>query len=99
MNYKAIIQNLLMIAIPYIKELIESKVVPYLIRRSYEIFDSKSNRMIEKLTTLVTKIEATADETKRKRHLEGFKLGVETIEVIGKKLLEASEVLRMEIDG
>lgn len=97
MKFKEIITALLSAALPYIKELIESKVVPALIRKSYEMFDNRANKVIQKLTDLVEKIRETQDEEKKERHLEGFKLGVDTIEVIGKKLLEAAKILREEI--
>lgn len=97
MKFKDIIAALLSAALPYIKELIESKVVPALIRKSYEMFDSRANKVIKKLTDLVEKIHLTSDEDKKQRHLEGFKLGVDTIEVIGNKLLEAAKILRAEI--
>jgi hypothetical protein len=97
MNYKEIIKNLLMLALPYIKKLIESQVVPFLIRRSYEIFDNKANHMIEKLAALMEKIKNTNDIEKQKHHIEGFKLGIATIKVIGQKLVDASVTLEKEV--
>lgn len=97
MKFKEIITALLSVAIPYLKKLIESKVVPILVRKSYELFDKRANNVIKKLTKLLEKIKTTEDTEKKQRHLEGFKLGVNTIEVIGRKLVEAGGVLKGEL--
>lgn len=84
--------------LPYIKEFIESKVVPALVRKTYQKFDDYSNKMIEKLTDLVEKIKSTDDEKKRIRHLEGFELGISTLKVIAEKLNQACDVLINEVN-
>ena len=48
-----ILANLLIIAIPFIKKLIESKVVPIIKRKAYERLDDFSNDRIEDLTELL----------------------------------------------
>lgn len=97
MNFKELVQPLLELAIPYLKEFIDSIVVPKIVRKSYEKFDDYSNKMIEKLSDLVEKIKNTNDEEKRKRHLEGFELGLKTLRVIAEKLLKACDILDKEV--
>lgn len=94
MKFKSIIVKILAFALPYIKELIESKVVPALKRRAYEHLDEFASDRIQDLTDLYEKIQTTENATKKEAHLEGFKLGVEAIGAIGKKLVEASECLK-----
>lgn len=97
MKFKELIQPLLEVAMPCIKELIQSVIVPKIIRNSYEKFDDYSNIMIEKLTDLVDKIRNTEDEEKRKRHIEGFELGLKTLRVIAQKLEKACDILDKEV--
>lgn len=97
MDFKKLIQPLLAMVLPLIKEFIESKVVPALIRKTYQKFDDYSNKMIEKLTDLVEKIKNTEDEKKRKRHLDGFELGLKTLRVIADKLTQACNILDKEV--
>ncbi len=97
MKFKEIITVLLGFVLPYIEELIKSKVIPAIIRKSYETFDNKANNIIKKLVALLEKIKATDDINKKNRHLEGFTLGVKTIKAIGEKLIKAAEVLEEEL--
>ena len=97
MNFKELLQPILQLALPYIKEFIDSVVVPKIIRKSYEKFDDYSNKMIEKLSDLVEKIHNTDDEAKRKRHLEGFEIGLKTLRAIAEKLIKACDILDNEI--
>lgn len=81
-----VLKNLLLFAIPFIKELIESKVVPTLKRKAYERLDDFTNDRIEDLAVLVDKINATNDPIKKKAHIEGLKLGVATLKAIAEKI-------------
>lgn len=92
-----ILANLLIIAIPFIKKLIESKVVPIIKRKAYERLDDFSNDRIEDLTELLAKIKNSDDDVKKEAHLEGFKLGVDTLGAIGEKLVKASSTLKAEV--
>lgn len=84
-----VLKNLLMLVIPFIKSLIESKVVPTLKRKAYERLDDFTNDRIEDLGTLVDKIKATDNETKKQAHLEGLRLGTSTLKAIAEKLTVA----------
>ena len=84
-----VLKNLLLLATPFIKDLIESKVVPKLKRKAYERLDDFTNDRIEDLGLLVDKINATDDEVKKQAHLEGLRLGVATLKAIAKKLAVA----------
>lgn len=97
MNFKALLSELLAFALPYLKKLIESKIVPALKRKAYERLDDFASDRIEDLSELLEKIKKTDNEEKKKRHLEGFKLGVEALTAIGEKLQKAGELLAKEI--
>lgn len=90
-----VLKKILLLAIPFIKELIESKVVPALKRKTYERLDDFTNDRIEDLAHLVDKIKTEENETKRTAHLEGFRLGVKTLRTIGKKLIQACDELEV----
>jgi len=97
MNWKTILTKAVTWAWPFIQKMIESKVIPAAIRKMYEFFDTQATYIIEKLGELLEKIKATENPTKKAAHLEGFKLGIATIEAVGKKLLEAAEILGKEV--
>ena len=83
--------------LPLIKELVENKIIPAIIKRSYEAFDKKANDVIENLNDLLEKIKSTDDPEKRNRHLQGFKLGIAIIEAVGNKLTQAAKLLNKEV--
>lgn len=85
------IRNLLVFAIPFIQKLIASTVVPKIKRKAYEHLDDYVNDRIEDLVTLVNKIKSTDNEIKKQAHLEGLRLGVDTLRAIGKKLISACD--------
>lgn len=97
MNFKKLLSELLAFALPYLKKLIESKIVPALKRKAYQRLDDFANDRIEDLSELLEKIKKTDNEEKKKRHLEGFRLGVEALIAIGEKLQKAGELLAKEI--
>lgn len=97
MKFKELIEPLLSMVVPLIKEFVESKIIPALIRNTYEKFDDAANKMIEKLSDLVDKIQSTNDEQKRERHLKGFELGIKTLRVISEKLTQACDILENEV--
>ena len=94
-----ILKAILTMALPHIKELVESKVVPVLKRKAYERLDDCASDRIEDLTGLYEKILKTENSAKKEAHLEGFKLGVEAICAIGKKLVDAGEVLKGQLEA
>ena len=85
------IQLLLTCVLPFIKELVESKVVPTIKRKAYERLDDFVNDRIEDAATLVDKIYNEKNEIKKQAHLDGLRLGVATLRAIGEKLLKACE--------
>ncbi|MCD8377229.1 MAG: hypothetical protein LUB59_00410 [Candidatus Gastranaerophilales bacterium] len=96
---KTVLTNILTMAIPYIKQLITSKVVPALKRKAYERLDDFTSDRIEDLYELLEKINTEQNETKKTAHLEGFKLGLATLKAIAGKITEACAVLENAIGG
>ena len=94
MNIKEILAKIIMAVLPYIKELIVSEVVPRLQRKAYQRLDDFVNDRVESLEELLYKIKNTEDDIKRKAHLEGFKLGISTLQAISIKLNDACNVLQ-----
>lgn len=84
------IKFILSLTIPYIKELIESKVVPTLKRKAYEKIDTKVDNLIKDLVQNVSKIATEENESKKKAYIEGTKLGVATLKAIAEKLNKAA---------
>jgi len=97
MNWKTILTKAVTWAWPFIQKMIESKVIPAAIRKMYEFFDVQKNYIVEKLFELFEKWEATLDPIKKAAHLEGLKLGIATIEAIGKSLVEVAEILNKKV--
>ncbi len=98
-NLIRILKEILAISTPAIQNLIESSIVPILKRKTYERLDDFVNDRIEDLSELFTKIKNTENEAKRKAHIEGFKLGLETLEAIGNKLIKAAKTLKEELNS
>lgn len=91
MDFKEILAVILQITLPFIKELIESKVVPFLKRKAYERVDNKVNDLIKDLAQNASKIKDEKDETKKFAYIEGTKLGIETLRAIANKLDSAAD--------
>lgn len=91
MNLVEIIKALIVITLPYIKELIDSKVVPFIKRRAYERVDYRVNKLITDLAQNASKIKTEENEVKRLAYIEGTKLGIETIRAIADKLDQAAD--------
>lgn len=91
MELKEIISALLAITLPLIKQLIESKVVPFLKRRAYERVDYRVNKLITDLAQNAAKIKNETNEAKKLAYIEGTKLGLETIRAIADKLDQAAD--------
>lgn len=92
MNKKLLelIASILTITLPFIKNLIESKVVPYLKRKAYEKVDGKVDDLIKDLAQNASKIAEETNEVKKLAYFEGTKLGVDTIRAIAQKLNKAA---------
>lgn len=91
MDLKEAIKIILAMTIPFIKELVLSKVVPALKRKAYAKVDAKVNDLIEDLAQNASKIVKEENEVKRLAYIEGTKLGIETIRAIADKLINAAD--------
>ena len=91
MDFKEILAVILQITLPFIKELIESKVVPFLKRKAYERVNNKVNDLIKDLAQNASKIKDETDEAKKFAYIEGTKLGIETLRAIANKLDSATD--------
>lgn len=99
MELNKIISALLALTIPLIKELIESKVVPFLKRRAYERVDYRVNKLITDLAQNAAKIAKEENEVKKLAYIEGTKLGIETIRAIADKLDQAADEIEKAAAG
>ena len=92
------LKAILVIAIPAIKNLIESQVVPRLKRLAYEHLDAKVDDLINDLAQNASKIKTEDNEAKKLAYTEGTKLGLETIRAIADKLNQAADTIEKEIN-
>ncbi len=92
MNEKLLqtIRFILSLTLPYLKNLVQSKIIPTLKRKAYEKLDDKANKLIEDLAQNASKITNEKDETKRLAYIEGTKLGIETLRALSEKLNKAA---------
>ena len=99
MNQKLmqILKLILAATIPFIKSLIESKVVPAIKRKAYEKVDAKVDDLIKDLAQNASKIKDEKNELKKTAYIEGSKLGIETIRAIAEKLNEAADEIEKVI--
>jgi len=85
------------ITLPYIKDLIQSKVVPAIKRKAYQRLDDRADKLIEDLAQNASKIKDEENELKRDAYIEGTKLGVETVRAIAEKLNKAADEIEKVI--
>lgn len=78
------------ITVPFIKELIESKVVPTVKRKMYERLDVRADKVISDLAQNASKIKDEEDELKKEAYMEGTKLGIEMLRALAEKLNKAA---------
>lgn len=101
MNVKILmetIKTILTLTLPFIKQLIESKVVPVLKRKAYETIDKRADKLITDLAQNAGKIKDEKNSAKRLAYIEGTKLGVETIRAIAEKLTKAAETIEKALN-
>lgn len=91
MNFAEIIKAILIVTLPFIQELVQSKVVPFLKRKAYETLDLKADRLIKDLAQNASKIAAEENEAKKIAYVEGTKLGIDTLRAIADKLTMAAD--------
>ena len=82
---------ILTLAIPAIKQLVESQVVPRLKRLAYEKLDSKVDNLIKDLAQNASKIDEQDNEAKKFAYTEGTKLGLDTVRAVAEKLNKAAD--------
>lgn len=82
---------ILTLAIPAIKELIESQAIPRAKRLAYEKIDDKVDHLINDLAQNASKIATEDNEAKKFAYEEGTKLGIETLRAIAEKLDKAAD--------
>ena len=89
-NLSEIIEIILSVTLPAIKNLIESKFVPYLKRKAYEKLDAKADSLIKDLVQNASKIANEPNDAKKIAYFEGTKLGVDTLKALAEKLNKAA---------
>lgn len=92
------IKFILTLSIPFIKQLIESKVVPRVKRLAYEKIDDRVDSLIKDLAQNASKIKNEDNEVKKLAYLEGTKLGIDTIKAIAEKLNKAAMEIELAIN-
>lgn len=90
-DFIEILKTIFTVTVPFIMELIKSKVVPAVKRRAYERVDEKVDSLIQDLAQNASKIKNEENSTKREAYIEGTKLGLETIRAIADKLNKAAD--------
>lgn len=90
-NLMNAIKLILTMTMPYIAQLIQSKVVPALKRKAYEAVDKKVDKLIKDLAQNASKIKDAEDSIKYTAYMEGTKLGIETLRAIADKLYAAAD--------
>lgn len=91
------IKLILTITIPFIKDLIASKVVPMIKRKAYQKLSKKADRIIEDLAQNATKIADEDNDLKKEAYIEGTKLGIQTLRAVADKLNKAANEIEKAI--
>ncbi len=91
------IKTILTLTLPFIKQLIESKVVPVLKRKAYEVLDEKTDKLICDLAQNAGKIKDEENKTKRLAYIEGTKLGIATLRALAEKLDKAADEIEKAV--
>lgn len=92
-----ILKVIFQITVPYITELIHSKVVPMLKRQAYEKVDNKIDNLIQDLAQNANKILKEDDDVKQFAYVEGTKLGIDTLRAMAEKLNKAADEIEKVI--
>lgn len=94
-----VLKGILALSIPFIKQLIESQVVPRIKRLAYEKIDHKVDDLIEDLAQNAGKIKDEKNDIKRLAYLEGTQLGLNTIRSIADKLNKSADEIEKVINS
>lgn len=93
MDYKAKLLELLVKVTPYLKEIAENTIIPWVKKNYYKRAEASIKKMVVKLAELGEKTITCEDEKKKARHTVGFKLGYAFICAVEPVLAEAKNVL------
>lgn len=96
-NLKNKPREIFKIVLPLLEKMAEEKIIPAIIKKSYNLLSKNSQTIIEQLDNLIEKIKATENIEKRKAHLIEFKLGLDIIGALSKELANAHEQLSKEL--
>lgn len=91
------IKAILTLTLPFIKQLIESKVVPFVKRKAYEKFDGKGDKLIADLAQNASKIKDEENPVKKAAYIEGTRLGVEMLRAMSDKLKKAADEIEKAV--
>lgn len=92
------IKTILIFTLPYLKQLIESKVIPALKRKKYEKVDVKIDNLISDLAQNAGKIQDEENVIKKEAYLEGTKLGISMLRAIAEKLNKAADEIEKAVN-
>lgn len=93
-----VLATIFTITFPFIRNLIESKVVPTLKRKAYEKVDGKVEDLIKDLAQNAAKIEREDNEAKKFAYIEGTQLGIDTLRAIASKLNRAADEIEKALN-
>lgn len=92
-QFKAQITTAITILTPYVKEIIQEKIIPWAKKQYYKKLEKTMNKCFLKLTELGEKILTCTDAAKKTKHIVGFKLGYEFVKSLKIVVVKAEEVL------
>lgn len=95
-NLLDVLKVIFSITIPYITELIHSKVVPMLKRKAYEKVDNKIDDLIQDLAQNASKCMNKNSDLKP-MFIEGTQLGIDTLRAMAEKLNKAADEIEKVI--
>lgn len=93
MNYKAKLLELLVRVTPYLKEIVENTIIPWVKKNYYKRVEASTKKMVIKLGELGEKTINCTDEKKKARHIVGFRLGYAFVCTMVTIFAEAEKVL------
>lgn len=91
------IAQILGIVLPFILELVKSKVVPTIKRKMYERLDNRATKLIQDLAQNASKINEETNSVKKEAYIEGTKLGLDTLRALADKLQKAADAIEKAI--
>lgn len=86
---------------PYVKKIVEEKIIPWAKKQYYAAVNKTVVRMLKKLAELGEKTIICEDKAKKERHKVGFKLGYEfvcTLEILVKEAKQTLSQINDKLD-